>query len=73
MINALKKVKAKTLCVGIKSDILFPVDEQKFVAANIKNAEYVEIDSFYGHDGFLIETEKVSAVLRKFWEETSVK
>jgi homoserine O-acetyltransferase len=71
VINALKEIKSKTLCVGIKSDILYPVDEQKFVAANITNAEYVEIDSFYGHDGFLIETKIVTDVIRKFWGKTS--
>jgi homoserine O-acetyltransferase len=71
VINALKEIKSKTLCVGIKSDILYPVDEQKFVAANITNAEYVEIDSFYGHDGFLIETKIVTDVIRKFREKTS--
>jgi homoserine O-acetyltransferase len=71
VVTALKKVKAKTLCIGIKSDILYPTDEQKFVAENIKGGQYVEIDSFYGHDGFLIEVEKVSAVLKKFRDETS--
>ena len=71
IVSALKKVKAKTLCIGIKSDILYPAEEQKFVAENIKEGQYVEIDSFYGHDGFLIEVEKVSAVLKKFREETS--
>ncbi len=57
MINALKNIKAEVLCVGIKSDILFPTDEQKLIASNTEKAEYVEIDSFYGHDGFLVETE----------------
>ena len=71
VLKALKEIKAKVLCVGIKSDILYPVDEQKFVAANVDNAEYVEIDSFYGHDGFLIETKIVTDVIRKFWEKTS--
>jgi homoserine O-acetyltransferase len=71
VINALKKIKAEVLCVGIKSDLLFPTDEQKLIAANAGNAEYVEIDSFYGHDGFLIETDIVSDVIRKFWKKTS--
>lgn len=71
VINALKKIKAEVMCVGIKSDLLFPTEEQKLIAANAKNAEYVEIDSFYGHDGFLIETELVSDVIRKFWGKTS--
>ena len=59
------------LCVGIKSDLLFPTDEQKLIAANTENGEYVEIDSFYGHDGFLIETELVTNVVRNFWAKTN--
>jgi len=63
--NALKLVKATTLCIGIRSDILYPVDEQKFVAQNVSNGRYAEIDSFYGHDGFLIETEQVTELIKK--------
>jgi homoserine O-acetyltransferase len=66
--KALHGVKAKTLCIGITSDILFPVDEQKFVAANIPGAEYKEIDSFYGHDGFLIECDLISNIVKDFWK-----
>jgi homoserine O-acetyltransferase len=73
IINALKKIKAEVLCVGIKSDILFPTDDQKYITANTENAEYVEIDSFYGHDGFLIETVLVTDVVRKFWARTAKK
>ena len=71
--NALSTIKAKTLCIGITSDILFPVEEQKFVAENVPGAEYVEIDSFYGHDGFLIETELVTGAVRKFWDNNHIK
>ncbi len=66
IVTALKSIKAKVLCVGIKSDLLFPTDDQKFITANTENAEYIEIDSFYGHDGFLIETDIVTDVVRKF-------
>jgi len=65
--KALRSVRAETLCIGITSDVLFPVAEQKFVAENIPGAKYVEIESFYGHDGFLIETGKVTEVVRVFW------
>jgi homoserine O-acetyltransferase len=71
--KALNSIQAKTLCIGITSDILFPVEEQKYVAANIPDAEYVEIDSFYGHDGFLIESELVTEAVRKFWKRSSDK
>ena len=66
--KALSSIQAKTLCIGITSDILFPVEEQKYVAENIPDAQYVEIDSFYGHDGFLIESESVTEAVRTFWE-----
>lgn len=70
VINALKQLNAEVLCVGIKSDILFPPDEQKLIASNAEKAEYEEIDSFYGHDGFLIETQLVTDAVRKFWTKT---
>lgn len=69
--NALNSIKADVICVGIKSDMLFPTDDQKFIATHAKKAEYVEMDSFYGHDGFLIETEKVTDIIRTFWKKTS--
>lgn len=69
---ALGSIKAKTLCIGITSDILFPVEEQKYVADNIPGASYVEIDSFFGHDGFLIESKLVTGAVRKFWSENSI-
>jgi len=63
---ALRRVKAKTLVIGITSDQLFPVEEQKFLAQNIIGAQFAEIFSPYGHDGFLVETEKISIIIEDF-------
>ncbi|HLN56808.1 MAG TPA: homoserine O-acetyltransferase [Bacteroidales bacterium] len=71
--RALPGIKAKTLSIGITSDILFPVEEQKFVADHIPGAEYVEIDSFYGHDGFLIESDLITGIVREFWRSGATK
>jgi len=71
VLNALKRITADVLCVGIRSDLLFPTDEQKLIASNTDKAEYVEIDSFYGHDGFLIETGLVTDAVRNFWVKTA--
>lgn len=65
--NALKNVLARTLAIGISSDLLFPTYEQKFVAENVNQGKYTEIDSLYGHDGFLIETEKITQLVREFY------
>ena len=63
---ALNLIKAKTLVVGITTDNLFPVGEQKFLARNIHNCQFYEMHSEYGHDGFLIETPKIERVLEDF-------
>ncbi|MDR0754970.1 MAG: homoserine O-acetyltransferase [Prevotellaceae bacterium] len=63
--KALSMVKAKTICIGIKGDVLFPVDEQKFLAKHIRDAEYFEIISQFGHDGFLLEHEQIKNILDK--------
>jgi len=70
IVHALGLVKAKTLVLGIKSDLLFPLTEQQFVARHIPDAVFQEIDSLYGHDGFLIEYKQLTQVIRA-WQETN--
>lgn len=64
--DALKQIRAKTLVIGIQNDVLFPVEEQKLLAKYISNARFTEVNSFYGHDGFLIETETLSKEIGDF-------
>ncbi len=54
--KSLSQITAKTLVIGISSDILFPPQEQEFLAKHIVGSQLKIIDSFYGHGGFLIET-----------------
>ena len=65
--QALAEITARTLVIGISTDILFPVTEQRFLAQSINQATYKEIDSLYGHDGFLIETAKLSQLMEEFY------
>ena len=60
---ALRKIQAQVTIVGIRSDILFPIPEQRLLAMHINKARYVEIDSIYGHDGFLMETDQLNFAL----------
>lgn len=62
----LQQVKAKTLCIGISSDMLCPVNEQEFMAKHIPGARFVQIDSPFGHDGFLVEGKKIGEILNVF-------
>lgn len=63
---ALKKIKATTLIIGITTDILFPLGEQQFLAENIPGATLQVIHSPYGHDGFLLEYDKIEFILKGF-------
>ena len=67
---ALQNIKSNTLVIGISSDFLFPASEQKSLAEQIPEAVYYEIDSIYGHDGFLIENEQISNCLHLFLEKS---
>lgn len=64
--QALQKVKAKTLVIGISTDILFPPSEQEFIAKHIPGAQVAIIDSLYGHDGFLLEYDAITGLLNNF-------
>lgn len=64
--DALKLIEANTLVIGIKNDFLFPIEEQKFLARNIKDATFAVIDSFYGHDGFLLELTSIQEIISTF-------
>lgn len=66
VIEALKKIKTNTLIIGINSDILYPIEEQKFLSDHIIKNTLAFIDSNYGHDGFLIETEKINNIAIDF-------
>lgn len=65
--TALAKIKANTLVVAINSDLLFPVEESKKLHQHIKNSTIEVIDSLYGHDGFLIETEQLKLIFENFY------
>lgn len=64
--EALKKIKARTLVIGIETDILFPLVEQQFLANHIPGAEFKAIQSHYGHDGFLLEFDQIELIIRNF-------
>ncbi len=72
ILNALGQIKSRTLVVGIRSDLLFPPAEQQFLARHIPDAVYEEIDSLYGHDGFLIELKPLSQLMRR-WLDSAAK
>lgn len=64
--QALASILARTLVIGIDSDILFPVAEQSEIAEHIPNSRFEIISSEFGHDGFLTETKAITLLLNDF-------
>lgn len=64
--GALKEIRAKTLVIGIETDILFPLIEQEILAINIQQAKYEVIYSLFGHDGFLLEFQQMERIINDF-------
>lgn len=60
---ALAAIQAKTIVIAITSDGLFPPCESSEWAKHIPHAQYYEIESRFGHDGFLLETEQITQIL----------
>lgn len=63
---ALSQIKVPVVVAAIDTDRLFPPRLQQEIVDLTPTALPLEmINSLYGHDGFLIETDSVSAVIRK--------
>ena len=63
---ALSKLPPRALVIGIQTDGLFMISEQREIAEGIPDAELVVIDSIDGHDGFLLEFEQINAHILKY-------
>ncbi len=61
--EVLASIRQPTLVMGIKTDLLCPPEEQRRMADALPHARYIEIESDYGHDGFLVEAPLVSKSL----------
>lgn len=65
---ALRRIRAKALFVGIRSDFLFPAARVRSLAEQVRavggDAVYTELDSPHGHDAFLKEWDQMTAALQ---------
>lgn len=64
--EALAKIEARALVVAISSDILFPPEAHTPLREHIRDVEYHLIESEFGHDGFLVEHEKLNTIIQNF-------
>ncbi|MBL0172934.1 MAG: homoserine dehydrogenase [Gemmatimonadaceae bacterium] len=64
---ALSAVGARLTGVGIPGDQLYPAESVREWTRAV-GAQYVELPSIHGHDAFLLETARVSDILRRAME-----
>ncbi len=64
--KALAAITARTLVVGIDTDILFPEEDQRELARLIRGARLQWLHSDFGHDGFLLEFEQLTKMISDF-------
>jgi homoserine O-acetyltransferase len=63
---ALARVTARTIVAGVDSDRLYPLYQQAELATGIPTAgELRVVNSPYGHDAFLIETQQISGLVKE--------
>jgi homoserine O-acetyltransferase len=66
---ALASVQVPVVVAGIDSDRLYPLRQQERLAAEIPSCDGLDVvTSRFGHDGFLLEIEAVSALLTRTLE-----
>lgn len=65
--EALKSLTMPVLTVGITTDIIFTPQEMKELSDMIAGSIYKEIDSEFGHDGFLVEYTLLNTIIRDFF------
>ena len=68
--QAMKNYKADLLVVSFSSDWLFTTAQSEVIVkaalANQLNCSFCEIESSYGHDAFLLEVDRLGALIRDF-------
>lgn len=66
MEEVLGNFQMPTLIIGIESDGLFTLSEQKYLAKHIPYSELKIVKSMEGHDAFLLEFVEVNSYIRNF-------
>ena len=65
--QALSRITAKAMVVGVDSDRLCPPEEAQRIAAGISSeVNVVMVQSHRGHDGFLLEFDQFGPLIRQF-------
>lgn len=66
-IQVMNSIRIPTMIIGITSDVLYPVNEQEELADYLGNSELHLVDSDEGHDGFLLEQDRIGPLIEQFF------
>ena len=69
--DVLSRITQHALVVSVSSDVLYPPEEQRYLAKHLPHAQYEILECPHGHDGFLIETESLGAMIADFRDRQS--
>lgn len=67
--DVLASIAQPALVIGIDTDILYPLAEQRELAEHIPNARLAVLESMHGHDAFLIERDVVNEMIAAWRRE----
>lgn len=71
--EGLSRVKCPVMVIGVQTDILFPIWQQRTLAELLQKSgnlgvTFYELNSLYGHDTFLLDINGVGAAVKGFLE-----
>jgi homoserine O-acetyltransferase len=65
MMCSLSSISKGALVVGVQTDLLFPLQQQIELTRCLPNAKFVALESGDGHDGFLLEFERLNDIINE--------
>ncbi|GAA0318447.1 homoserine O-acetyltransferase [Bacillus carboniphilus] len=63
--KAASQIKAPVLCLAYNGDLLYESTRIQEFADEVPNGTFIEVDTIFGHDGFLVEFEKWGPLLKE--------
>ena len=70
--EVLRRVKARFLVISFASDWLYPPAQSRELVRLLKRARvaatYINLETLYGHDSFLIQNPEFASVVRHYLE-----
>jgi homoserine O-acetyltransferase len=69
LVKGMSAIQMPALILGVQTDVLFPVWQQKEIAdclkqAGNKHVKYYELDAKFGHDSFLLLNDEVGGAIK---------